>query len=73
MDYTQTAYFTGAQPYEQFIGIQPITPAHSNSVASDDYNTTSPPVGRPLLALFPFFFEERDRKPSMLVVGRGCR
>ncbi|KAK3941909.1 fluconazole resistance protein 3 [Diplogelasinospora grovesii] len=42
MDYTHTAYFTGAQPY-QFMGIPPLTPSHSNSAASDDFNTTSPP------------------------------
>ncbi|KAK1758420.1 fluconazole resistance protein 3 [Echria macrotheca] len=42
MDFTHTAYFPGAQPY-QFIGIPPLTPSHSNSVASEDFNTTSPP------------------------------
>jgi len=45
MDFTHTPYFAGAQPY-QFIGIPPLTPSHSNSVASEDFNTTSPPVGR---------------------------
>jgi hypothetical protein len=46
MDYTHTAYFPGAPPY-QFMGsaIPPLTPSHSNSVASDEFNTTSPPVG----------------------------
>jgi len=44
MDYT-TTYFPGAQPY-QFIGITPLTPSHTNSVASEDFNTTSPPVSR---------------------------
>ncbi|KAK4242032.1 hypothetical protein C8A03DRAFT_40601 [Achaetomium macrosporum] len=44
MDYTHTTYFAGAPPY-QFMGshVPPLTPAHSNSVASDDFNTTSPP------------------------------
>ncbi|KAK0669546.1 hypothetical protein QBC41DRAFT_223650 [Cercophora samala] len=43
MDFTHTAYFGGSQPY-QFMGIPPpLTPAHSTSVASDDFNTTSPP------------------------------
>ncbi|KXX82605.1 Fluconazole resistance protein 3 [Madurella mycetomatis] len=44
MDYTHTAYFPGAPPY-QFMGshIPPLTPAPTNSVASDEFNTTSPP------------------------------
>ncbi|KAK5654418.1 hypothetical protein OQA88_7328 [Cercophora sp. LCS_1] len=42
MDFTHTSYFPGAQPYP-FIGITPLTPSHSNSVASEDFNTTSPP------------------------------
>ena len=44
MDFTHAAYFPGAQPY-QFIGVPPLTPSHTNSVASgsEDYNTTSPP------------------------------
>ncbi|KAK4164164.1 hypothetical protein QBC43DRAFT_211128 [Cladorrhinum sp. PSN259] len=43
MDFTHTAYFAGAQPY-QFMPMAPLTPSHSTSVASDDFNTTSPPV-----------------------------
>ena len=44
MDYSHAAaYFSGSQPY-QFIGIPPLTPSHSNSAASEDFNTTSPPV-----------------------------
>ncbi|KAK0729682.1 hypothetical protein B0H67DRAFT_4911 [Lasiosphaeris hirsuta] len=44
MDFSHAAYFPGTQPY-QFIGIPPLTPSHSNSVASEDFNTTtSPPV-----------------------------
>ncbi|KAK3900861.1 hypothetical protein C8A05DRAFT_35481 [Staphylotrichum tortipilum] len=45
MDYTHsTSFFPGAPPY-QFMGAQvaPLTPSHSNSVVSDDFNTTSPP------------------------------
>ncbi|KAL2020226.1 hypothetical protein VTK56DRAFT_8652 [Thermocarpiscus australiensis] len=44
MDFTNTAYFPGAPPY-QLMGahIPPLTPAHSNSVASEDFNTTSSP------------------------------
>lgn len=46
MDYSQAAYFAGAQaPYHQFpINIPPLTPSHSNSAGSEDFNTTSPPV-----------------------------
>lgn len=45
MDYSQAAYFAGAQaPYHQFpISIPPLTPSHSNSAGSEDFNTTSPP------------------------------
>lgn len=48
MDYTHSSFFAGAPPY-QFMGAQvpPLTPSHSNSVASEDFNTTSPPVGWP--------------------------
>ncbi|KAH6697055.1 bZIP transcription factor [Plectosphaerella plurivora] len=42
MDFSQQ-YFVNAQPYQQFIGISPLTPSHSNSAASDDFNATSPP------------------------------
>ncbi|WYZ39198.1 hypothetical protein EsH8_III_001112 [Colletotrichum jinshuiense] len=41
MDFSQQ-YFAQAQPY-QFMGIPPLTPSHSNSAGSDDFNTTSPP------------------------------
>lgn len=49
MDYSQhAAYFAGASqpaPYHQFpLGIAPLTPSHSNSAASEDFNNTSPPV-----------------------------
>lgn len=42
MDFSHPAYFGAGQPY-QFVGIPPPTPSHSNSAASDDFNTTSPP------------------------------
>ncbi|CAK7202486.1 AP-1-like transcription factor [Sporothrix eucalyptigena] len=45
MDYTHS-FFAGTQPFQQqFIGIPPLTPSHSNSATSDDYTTTSPPEG----------------------------
>ncbi|KAJ4386237.1 AP-1-like transcription factor [Gnomoniopsis smithogilvyi] len=48
MDYSQhAAYFAGPPqqaPFHQFpLGIAPLTPSHSNSAASDDFNNTSPP------------------------------
>ncbi|CAN8100108.1 unnamed protein product [Discula destructiva] len=49
MDYSQhAAYFAGAPPqstpFHQFpLGITPLTPSHSNSAASEDFNNTSPP------------------------------
>ncbi|KAK4102706.1 hypothetical protein N658DRAFT_514861 [Parathielavia hyrcaniae] len=44
MDYTHTAFFPGAPPY-QIVGAHhvPLTPSQSNSVASEDYNATSSP------------------------------
>ncbi|KAL2180775.1 uncharacterized protein P884DRAFT_296502 [Thermothelomyces heterothallicus CBS 202.75] len=43
MDYSHTAFFPGAPPY-QFMGAPvPPTPSHSKSVASEDFNTKSPP------------------------------
>lgn len=48
MDYSHAAYFAGAPaqaPYHQFpLNITPLTPSHSNSAGSDDFNNTSPPV-----------------------------
>ncbi|EHA46414.1 hypothetical protein MCOR02_000790 [Pyricularia oryzae] len=35
------AYFPGAQPY-QFIGMPPLTPSHSNSGPSEEFNSTPP-------------------------------
>ncbi|KAL2269444.1 hypothetical protein VTJ83DRAFT_1628 [Remersonia thermophila] len=44
MDYTHTTYFPGASPYQFMGGAQvPLTPSHSNSVASDDFSNRSPP------------------------------
>ncbi|KAH8884318.1 hypothetical protein GQ53DRAFT_829978 [Thozetella sp. PMI_491] len=45
MDYTQHAsYFAGAPAYHpQFMSMPPLTPSHSNSAGSEDFNTTSPP------------------------------
>ncbi|OAA62474.1 bzip transcription factor [Niveomyces insectorum RCEF 264] len=46
MDYTHS-FFAGTQPFQQqFIGVPPLTPSHSNSAGSDDYNTTSPPFAQ---------------------------
>lgn len=51
MDYQHAAYFAGAQQYPPFIGIPPLTPAHSNSVASDDFNgPSSSPLRRTRVA-----------------------
>ncbi|KAL7621588.1 AP-1-like transcription factor [Parahypoxylon ruwenzoriense] len=40
MDFSQT-FYGGAHPYH-FIGIPPLTPSHSNSAASDEFNNHSP-------------------------------
>ncbi|KAF3353046.1 hypothetical protein VdG1_00518 [Verticillium dahliae VDG1] len=45
MDFSHQ-YYANAQSYP-FIGIPPLTPSHSNSAASDDFNTTSPPDAYP--------------------------
>ncbi|KPM40442.1 hypothetical protein AK830_g6087 [Neonectria ditissima] len=34
--------FPGAQPYHQFMPIPPLTPSHSHSATSDDFNTSPP-------------------------------
>ncbi|KAI5860752.1 hypothetical protein GGS23DRAFT_223840 [Durotheca rogersii] len=39
MDFSHT-FYGGANPYH-FIGIPPLTPSHSNSAASDDFNANS--------------------------------
>lgn len=44
MDYSTQFQFAGAQPYTSFMPIQPLTPSHSQSAASDEFNNTSPPV-----------------------------
>ncbi|KAI1405154.1 hypothetical protein F4819DRAFT_30885 [Hypoxylon fuscum] len=40
MDFSQT-FYGGAHPYH-FIGIPPLTPSHSNSAASEEFNNHSP-------------------------------
>ncbi|KAI0476096.1 hypothetical protein GGR56DRAFT_674599 [Xylariaceae sp. FL0804] len=40
MDFSHN-FYGGAQPYH-FMGIPPLTPSHSNSAASDDFNNHSP-------------------------------
>ncbi|KAI1391921.1 uncharacterized protein F4822DRAFT_109314 [Hypoxylon trugodes] len=40
MDFSHT-FYGGANPYH-FIGIPPLTPSHSNSAASDEFNNHSP-------------------------------
>ncbi|OTA95879.1 hypothetical protein M434DRAFT_28372 [Hypoxylon sp. CO27-5] len=40
MDFSHT-FYGGAHPYH-FIGIPPLTPSHSNSAASDEFNNHSP-------------------------------
>lgn len=51
MDYTNPVYFAGAgaQPPYHFLGIPPLTPSHSNSAVSDDFNNASPQVSSMLL------------------------
>ncbi len=46
MDYTTHAsYYPGPQAYHpQFMAMPPLTPSHSNSAASEEFNNTSPPV-----------------------------
>ncbi|KAL6410414.1 hypothetical protein AUP68_06836 [Ilyonectria robusta] len=42
MDFSGQYNFPGAQPYHQFMPIPPLTPSHSHSAASDDFNTSPP-------------------------------
>lgn len=47
MDFTHGAYFQGGPPYQfPVVGahLPPLTPAQSNSVASEEFNNTSSPV-----------------------------
>ncbi|KAH7158117.1 hypothetical protein B0J13DRAFT_650917 [Dactylonectria estremocensis] len=44
MDFGGQYSFPGAQPYHQFMPIPPLTPSHSHSAASDDFNTSPPAV-----------------------------
>ena len=43
------------QPSYQFIGIPPLTPSHSNSAASEEFNNQSPPVRTSLPAPNPLW------------------
>ncbi|KAK7748393.1 AP-1-like transcription factor [Diatrype stigma] len=43
MDFSQSTYYSGAQPYQFIGGIPPLTPSHSNSAVSEEYNNQSPP------------------------------
>lgn len=45
MDFTGQYNFTNPQPYHQFMPIPPLTPSHSHSAGSDDFNA-SPPVSK---------------------------
>jgi len=77
MDYTHsTSFFPGAPPY-QFMGSQvaPLTPSHSNSVVSDDFNTTSPPVGCSLPAppIHPITNSPQSDDSQTCTEGHGTR
>jgi hypothetical protein len=45
MDFTGQYNFANPQPYHQFMPIPPLTPSHSHSTGSDDFNA-SPPVSK---------------------------
>ncbi|RFN52023.1 bzip transcription factor (fcr3) [Fusarium flagelliforme] len=45
MDFTGQYNFANPQPYHQFMPIPPLTPSHSHSAGSDDFNA-SPPVSK---------------------------
>jgi AP-1-like factor len=42
MDFTGQYNFTNPQPYHQFMPIPPLTPSHSHSAGSDDFNASPP-------------------------------
>ncbi|KAI8675130.1 BZIP domain-containing protein [Fusarium keratoplasticum] len=42
MDFTGQYNFPGTQPYHQFMPIPPLTPSHSHSAGSDDFNASPP-------------------------------
>ncbi|KAF4981863.1 hypothetical protein FDECE_17618 [Fusarium decemcellulare] len=42
MDFTGQYSFPGTQPYHQFMPIPPLTPSHSHSAGSDDFNASPP-------------------------------
>ncbi|KAM0289277.1 hypothetical protein ACHAO9_006235 [Fusarium lateritium] len=43
MDFTGQYNFANSQPYHQFMPIPPLTPSHSHSAGSDDFNASPPP------------------------------
>ncbi|KAJ0130580.1 Zinc-type alcohol dehydrogenase-like protein [Fusarium oxysporum f. sp. albedinis] len=43
MDFTGQYNFANPQPYHQFMPIPPLTPSHSHSAGSDDFNASPPP------------------------------
>ncbi|KAM0356071.1 hypothetical protein ACHAPU_000465 [Fusarium lateritium] len=42
MDFTGQYNFASSQPYHQFMPIPPLTPSHSHSAGSDDFNASPP-------------------------------
>ncbi|KAM0193935.1 hypothetical protein ACHAPA_000260 [Fusarium lateritium] len=42
MDFTGQYNFANSQPYHQFMPIPPLTPSHSHSAGSDDFNASPP-------------------------------
>lgn len=67
MDFTNQYPFPGGQQqsYHQFMPVPPLTPSHSHSAPSDDYNN-SPPV-------CPVYFRSRKQirchRPALLPVA----
>ncbi|KLP17215.1 YAP1-transcriptional activator involved in oxidative stress response [Fusarium fujikuroi] len=53
MDFTGQYNFANPQPYHQFMPIPPLTPSHSHSAGSDDFNASPPVSKRPLLRDLP--------------------
>ena len=73
MDYSQHApFFAGSQQqpfHPQFISMPPLTPSHSNSAGSEDFNNASPSVSSdaPLRRLGPILQESRESQDMTLV------
>ncbi|KAF4457319.1 hypothetical protein F53441_741 [Fusarium austroafricanum] len=53
MDFTGQYNFANPQPYHQFMPIPPLTPSHSHSAGSDDFNASPPVSRRPFSAISP--------------------